>query len=1671
MRIRVPEQNYDHKVIEETNKSYWDKTRTYNNIKKDKEKGKTFFINDGPPFALDTISLGLVRNKIIKDTVIRYKRAKGFNVRDQPCFDMHGVPIEIAVERDLEIGNKKEIVENGVDNFVEACRERAARNYKFMVEFFRSVDIWQDWDNPSLSDDNQFIESAWWALKKAHDKELLNQEKRLVQWCPRCETSLAEAEIVYTTVAGRGVYLKFPIKGRRDEYIVIWTTYPWTILANMAIAVNPNQNYARVTIRKGGKKEVIITLESKIQELVDTTNIDAFEIIETLSGEQLKGLEYFHPMMGEIKFQRNVSGQWVHKIITSERIGTRKTGSVGISPGHGFLDFSLGSEYNLPTFCPIDERGFYTTAVGMKYGGKYIKEVEETIISDLKALRFVLHEHDLTHRKGHCWRCDTQIVHRITKQWFLDVGDVSDKIIRAIGKIDWTPKHAGNELFEKTQQASSWCISRQRYWGIPIPIWECLTDICGHHKIIGSTKELQKAHGYGKNMDLHIPSIDNISLECPKCNGLMKRVPDVLDVWFDSSINSWAQLNYPKDKKEFKKWWPPEWLCEGHEQIKGWFYSQLCTNLLVLGKNPYKSALVHGRSALDPDLSSANEGIPDNEIISNLMDQYGVDALRFSLATGSAPWDNDSLSEYDIEHAARLLRKLWNISYYIAKNIEIKEFDPQSIEMEKVLNKLEIEDRWMLSRLETVSKELERKYESFELHEAASIIESFINQDFSNTYLKIVKKRLKDREAGKSIEPLLKTLHYSLERLAIMIAPICPHISEQIYQSINGKKLSVHLLEWPKANRAFINEGLEGVMKNIREITHAVLKARHYAGHRLRWPLKNLVIEVHDHELHEAIEPFADVLSALTNSKKVELVPEGHEWEGREFEVSTNPKAIGKAYKQWERKIAMMLKMRSAKEIKDKIEKGEYYLGIEGHKVKILPEMVSFTTKLPEHIINEVFSQGEIYLDLEQEDELMSECYTLDIIRRVQDMRKDMALDMEEFIKIQISMGEKLLEWLLEGKWLDTVAEKTNCNQLEIVEDIDDTEFIVEWEIDGEEVVIGIESLHVKTAIDELTRMPGITKDIALALIDVEVNDAESLKSAEREFLLKIPGINHAKIRKIKEYFETPEELRVAREENLCPVCEGEIDTGIPYCERCGVKLTGDDDSIDVEFIGDIVDEDEDELDFQEDEEVIAEAEPEKVVPETGERIVVPEDDGMEYDYISDIEAEDISIEVAAKPLEDGPEQDEALVEGHIDEKKIKDIIITGDKDEIISTFSNLFEINPSVAKSLYEVGYDSIESIKDASENDLKNIKGIGKATARKILRLVSEKQEQMCSLCNAIVEEGSTECPRCSTLFAGASKEGPGVDEDEMPEEALPAEEAPVVEEVKIEEPEPEVDDIKEVEEETPEEPVEPEVPEEIPEEPIGEEDVVAEAEEEAKTLHSEAMELRQSGYTEEALASINKALETHPENGLLLREKEDLEVEIELMSDYDTKISGEDAAIIIDVDETTDEDDFPALIADAIDVYLEKLKDSYTYLIPEERSYLSYRYLCNELKHGRPGFCVTRSFPDKIKSKFDLGDTPILWLSNVGKDNAIRPKDLEKLSLSFEQFLSSKGGIILLDGIEYLITNNKFITVLRLIQSLRDQVAINKSILLISVNPSTLEKSELNLLEREVDLVIKN
>ena len=1429
--MRQVDENYSPVQLEKEVRALWEKNGIYDKVRKSSESGEPYYFLDGPPYTTGSIHIGTAWNKILKDTVTRFRRMQGLNVRDQPGYDMHGLPIEVKVEQSLGIKTKKEIETQGIDKFVQTCREYALKFKTKMTDEFRTLGVWMDWDKPYLTIDPSYIASVWWTLSQAYEKNLLTTDYRVLPWCPRCETALAEAEIEYWDETDHSIYVKFPIVGEPGTSFLVWTTTPWTIPGNLAAAVHPDFTYVVARVRRGGQDENLILLEEKVKDLMKIAGIEQVDILETSKGKDLLGMHYSHPLAKYVPHQQKVQGKWVHAVLTSDTVTTESTGIVHIAPGHGPEDFEIGAAHGLEPFSPVDETGCYTAEAGEHYAGRNVREANSIVINDLVEADAMFHQATVTHRYGHCWRCKKPIIYRITDQWFLKVTQIKDKLTAANDAVKWYPAWAGaSREKDWIKNARDWCISRQRYWGTPLPIWRCE---CGNIRLISSLEELKTARGYVDGMDVHRPWIDRLTFECSKCKKDMTRVPDVLDVWFDAGVCSWASLGYPAKKSEFQRWWPSKWITEAHDQTRGWFYSQLVTGVVAFGKSPYESVLMHGW-ALTPtgEAMSKSEGTAIDPV--QVVNSQGADSLRLYLLKANAPWEDVAFQQEGVKAANRTLNILWNVYKFASLYMSIDDFDPSATDMDSVAEHLRPEDRWMLSRIESLKKEATDAMEVYELHRASRAIEDFIVTDLSRWYVKLVRDRLWKEGEDKDKLAAFKVLHEALATATELLAPYAPHITDSIYANLCGHPESVHMARWPTQNPNLIDKKLEEAMNLVREMSEIVARIRQEANMNLRWPIKKIVIKAQSAEVMESLKLLRDPLLSQNNVKELQMVPVGEEWDEMMLSVEPNPNAIGKVYRQWSSKIAILLKNRPAKTIKAGIDKGEYSLGIEGQLIKILPNMVSFTTTLPPEVAGADFSKGAIYVDLKQTPELEAEGLSREIIRRIQQMRKDMKLDVEEFVKVEIQCSQKV-EGAVDS-WKDKIARETRAKQFEVVDGAKG-QYIVEWNIDAEAIVIGVSPTTVKKNIDAISQIPGITREKAMMLHDAGYTSMESLGEAEPEDLVIIEGITRSDARRVAEHFRK-------KGETPPPVLPQ-----TPVQSEPLVQPTP------------------------------APPKPHEMQP--GEPAPAPQPETSVQIPPAEPAPQPTPIPEAPKPPEPPPAAPKAPEEAP--------------KEDFLQTLMAIDGLDAKTASAVHEAGFQTAQSIKMASASDLARAAGISEAAA--VL----------------LVEH-----------FIGTKTE------------AKPAIAAPA--------------------------------------------------------------------------ASVK------PAEG----------------------------------------------VAD--------LERSFSYLVEEDKPDTSYSLFINALRKGMKGYCITRNYPAKIRSKFDLKDTPVIWLSNVGRESTIRPKDLEKLSLSLEQFLSQPGGgIVLLDGLEYLITNNNFITVLRLIQSLRDQVAINQSILLMAVNRSTLETHQLNLLEREVDYTI--
>jgi len=839
----------DIKEMESNVQAFWTENNIYSKVKANGKGKKKFYFCDGPPYATGQIHPGTAWNKTMKDAYIRFYRMKGFDVRDQAGFDTHGLPIEVKVEKELDLKNKSEIeTKIGVKRFVTECKAFATKYIGVMSNQFKSVGVWQDFDNPYLTFKNSFVEKSWSTIKKAHEKGLLKEELYVVPFCPRCETTSANYELEYYDKTDPSIMVKFKVANEENKFLLIWTTTPWTLPGNVAVMAHPKEDYVEVQVGN----EVWIFAKARMEYVQSKVDHDMI-ILTYYQGHQLKGLEYLHPMENIIEMQRVVK----NIVVLSDRYVTMEdgTGLVHCAPGHGPEDFMVGRENKLDLLCPVNEKGRFTEQAG-KYKGLYVFDANKTIIRDLENQNLIVNETPLKHRYAHCWRCKTPLIHLATKQWFIKVSELKEKMNEEIEKTYWRPKFAKEQFKSFVEGAPDWCISRQRYWGIPLPVWKCS---CGEIKVIGSEKELGV-----KLDDLHKPEIDEVTFKCPECSSEMRRVKDVVDVWFDSGNVIWASL-------ENEEYMPADLILEGKDQIRGWFYSLLGSGVVNKDASPYRSVMMHGYFT-DEKGEKMSKSVGNFVPLEEIIDKTSVDAFRF-WSMQNVPWEDLRFNWNELNDVKRFLIVVQNMMTYMQRfyvpHTEVKDLNP--------------EDEWLLLRLNDTVNECNDAFNTLEMYRGVRAIKKFMIEDFSRFYMKLAKKRINNDE---NIDAVHYVLYKCLLTTIKLMAPVAPHVSEYVYQQFfkqYEKTDSIHMMEYPLGEKLDYNLELIPQFEYVDKIVSAIGLARNDAKIKARWPIASVTVLTQDPVIEKGVMKLSGSIESLCNYKETKIISEEKDLEYGKF--------------------------------------------------------------------------------------------------------------------------------------------------------------------------------------------------------------------------------------------------------------------------------------------------------------------------------------------------------------------------------------------------------------------------------------------------------------------------------------------------------------------------------------------------------------------------------------------------------------------------------------------------------------------------------------------------------------------------------------------------------------------------------------------------------------------
>ena len=1027
---------------------FWKENHIFEKSMEDRKDDPTYMFYDGPPTANGKPHIGHVLTRVIKDMIPRYRTMKGYMVPRKAGWDTHGLPVELEVEKKLGLDGKEQIEEYGMEPFIQQCKESVWK-YKGMWEDFSStVGFWADMENPYVTYHDDYIESEWWALKEIWNKKLLYKGFKIVPYCPRCGTPLSAQEVSqgYKTVKERSAIVRFKVVGE-DAYFLAWTTTPWTLPSNVALCVNPTETYCKVKAADGYTYYMAEALLDKVLGKLGSEETPAYEVLEKYVGKDLEYKEY-EPLFacaGEAAAKQKKKAHFV----TADNYVTMSdgTGIVHIAPAFGEDDSRVGRDYDLPFVQFVDGKGDMTAET--PYAGVFVKKADPLVLQDLDKEGKLFDAPKFEHDYPHCWRCDTPLIYYARESWFIKMTAVKDDLIRNNNTINWIPESIGKGRFgDWLENVQDWGISRNRYWGTPLNIWQCE---CGHMHSIGSRQELFEMSGdeKAKTVELHRPYIDEITLKCPECGGTMHRVPEVIDCWFDSGAMPFAQHHYPFENKElFEKQFPADFISEAVDQTRGWFYSLLAESTILFNQAPYKNVIVlgHVQDENGQKMSKSKGNAVDPF---DALEKYGADAIRWYFYINSAPWLQNRFHGKAVQEGQRkFMGTLWNTYAFFVLYANIDNFDPTKYTLD--YDNLPVMDKWLLSKLNSVVKTVDDCLANYKIPESARALQEFVDE-MSNWYV----RRSRERFWAKGMEQdkinAYMTLYTALVTISKAAAPMIPFMTEEIYQnlvrSVDKDAIeSIHLCDFPKVEEAWINKELEDDMEELLKIVVLGRAARNTANIKNRQPIGTMYIKA-DKEMGQF---YTDIIADELNVKEVKFANDVESFISYSFKPQL--RTVGPKYGKLLNGIRTALaEINGTKAMNELRSTGLLTLDINGNKVELSEEDLLIETAQTEGYVTEADGDISVVLDTNLTPELIEEGFVREIVSKVQTMRKEAGFEVMDKIHIYAKDNDKILELMKNHKeeiMSEVLAEDMTLGTTD--------GYVKEWNINKEPVVLGV---------------------------------------------------------------------------------------------------------------------------------------------------------------------------------------------------------------------------------------------------------------------------------------------------------------------------------------------------------------------------------------------------------------------------------------------------------------------------------------------------------------------------------------------------------------------------------------------------------------------------------------
>ncbi len=1033
---------------EKNTQKFWKDNDIFRKSMENRKEGPTYTFYDGPPTANGKPHIGHVLTRVIKDMIPRYKTMKGYMVPRKAGWDTHGLPVELEVEKLLGLDGKEQIEEYGLDPFISKCKESVWKYKGMWEDFSGTVGFWADMDNPYVTYDDNFIESEWWALKEIWNKKLLYKGFKIVPYCPRCGTPLSSHEVAqgYKAVKERSAIARFKAAGE-DAYFLVWTTTPWTLPSNVALCMNPDENYIKVKAADGYTYYIAEALADKVLGGLAEEGEKAYEVLETYKGKDLEYKEY-EPLFD---CAQNICKKQNKKayFVTCDSYVTMSdgTGIVHIAPAFGEDDAKVGRNYDLPFVQLVDGQGEMTKET--PYAGLFVKDADPKVLKDLDEKGLLFDAPKFEHDYPFCWRCDTPLIYYARESWFIKMTEVKDKLIANNNTVNWIPESLGKGRFGNwLENIQDWGVSRNRYWGTPLNIWQCE---CGHMHSIGSRKELAEMSGNPDvaNVELHRPYIDEITIKCPECGGTMHRVPEVLDCWFDSGAMPFAQHHYPFENKDlFEKQFPADFISEAVDQTRGWFYTLMAESTLLFDKAPYKNVIVlgHVQDENGQKMSKSKGNAVDPF---DALQTHGADAIRWYFYTNSAPWLPNRFHDKAVTEGQRkFMGTLWNTYAFYVLYANIDEFNPMDYKLE--YDKLSVMDKWLLSKLNSVVKEVDDNLGNYRIPEAARALQDFVDE-MSNWYV----RRSRERFWAKGMEQdkinAYMTLYTSLVTICKAAAPMIPFMTEDIYQNLvrnidKDAPESIHLCDFPQVDEAVIDKKLEDDMEDLLEVVVMGRACRNASNIKNRQPIGQMYVKA-DFDLSEF---YTDIIADELNVKKVTFTDDVRDFSSYSFKPQL--KTVGPKFGKQLNEIRTALSSLDGNVAMDEVNAtGKLKLVLPSGEIELEKDDLLIDIAQKEGYVSEADNKITVVLDTNLTEELLEEGFVREIISKVQTMRKEAGFEVMDKITIYAKDNDKVIDILTRN------AEQIKSEVL--ADDIvtgDVAGYEKEWNINGEKVVMAV---------------------------------------------------------------------------------------------------------------------------------------------------------------------------------------------------------------------------------------------------------------------------------------------------------------------------------------------------------------------------------------------------------------------------------------------------------------------------------------------------------------------------------------------------------------------------------------------------------------------------------------